>query len=762
MCISSQIKKLQAEKEALDAKITKLEQLQSKTAPVKNLLSELLKSYSEEAPEDLAAVWDEVLAIGQQHKLSVQPLVVEELKQWEAASAENLTTIESIFISKGFFHALEDYKSSDKYETYRGWDIYYSFPNGGIVGIGLYSSEQYNQPWDALTEYIQEVDPTFPESLADYDAIVTWTRKVIDEVVAVTPAENLEALGQLALGFPEPTDAQIQEELGCNWEDVEELTVKVLGEKWKIEKINDREDGGLSFLFQGNDQGFTESFTQEQLKQRTCSWGDFLGEVPKKRIDAKRVESQQPEQTNLQKLLANNSNFTFDQLGASVAIQSVFIEGKTAKFDDDDPAVEPVEEALITVCTADGQHREYCVEASTFVYKHRAGNLEQAALGYAQHFLQELEKDAKIKEKITQWKADDAQQLIETVESKPAKPETETEFEAMGYTVQVYPQLPMGVTFRFLNPDSTVAFSNSLTAPEIGDRVWKVCAWDLIAAHREREANRGKQDPSMVAAKVDPNEAFVELVKISNSVGYIKKRETGELLAGYAAFSNRTPKGEKTATMAKPRSNKWAAWLEGTFGLKCEQRNAKRMISDIPEQAFTYELKITGCSIGQLQKLVEEDFSLLPNELPVAVKPSIPKTEETPTQKTYTIKVNSYIVATGTEDEVRDRFEQELLLLGGPTGNHAVSLLTAGEIVERFNLADFKFVQVEDFDETNPEYSVFYGSTDSDFNVWLSAGRLNKWRHTHSVTGDEKFFKTREAAAVDAVRALQKLRQAKN
>ena len=88
MCIQTKVQKLQAQKEALDAQIKKLEELEAATFLVKNLLIELLADYAKEAPEDLAAVWEEVLVIGQQHGLSVQPLSADELQQWEADRVE--------------------------------------------------------------------------------------------------------------------------------------------------------------------------------------------------------------------------------------------------------------------------------------------------------------------------------------------------------------------------------------------------------------------------------------------------------------------------------------------------------------------------------------------------------------------------------------------------------------------------------------------------------------------------------------------------
>ena len=86
--ISTKVQELQQQKEALDARIAKLEELEYSTTPVKNLLVSLLADYATEASEELPIIWEEILAIGQQHGLSVQPLAADELREWEADRAE--------------------------------------------------------------------------------------------------------------------------------------------------------------------------------------------------------------------------------------------------------------------------------------------------------------------------------------------------------------------------------------------------------------------------------------------------------------------------------------------------------------------------------------------------------------------------------------------------------------------------------------------------------------------------------------------------
>lgn len=86
--INTKVQELQQQKEALDARIAKLEELENSTTPVKNLLVSLLANYATEASEELPIIWEEILAIGQQHGLSVQPLAADELRQWEADRME--------------------------------------------------------------------------------------------------------------------------------------------------------------------------------------------------------------------------------------------------------------------------------------------------------------------------------------------------------------------------------------------------------------------------------------------------------------------------------------------------------------------------------------------------------------------------------------------------------------------------------------------------------------------------------------------------
>lgn len=589
MCISNRIQEIQAQKAALDAKIARLEELESKTEPIKIMLYQLIDEYRAFAPEELPSLLAEIAKTCNNYDFddNLSPKTLNDdnnyisnattFSQEEVATMANLlqgsmeeairrradeafgdddnNKSEGILTSKGFFQPqdLTHFDADEKYETYRGWDIYFSIPNGGIVGIGLYNAK-YNQLWDASTEIIEDLDSTFPESLADYDDIVKWTRALIDQV------KNLEAPGQLALEFPEPTEKE------------EEIAEKV------------------------------------------------------------------------------------------------------AKTDNPDPRIE--------------------------LFR---GSLELTSMDML----------------VTMMPAIHGAELA-------------------------------GVTFCFNTTQGKRLFESSQTASEIGDQQPLFIALKLAADWKAKQ-----EDTPPENHWEKPQDTFAEFIKISNSVGYLKRKDSGEILATYVGFSNKTLNGDRTQSSAKPRAQKWADHLASALQISCEARKAQRITSDISVMPFAYEIKIKGMSIGQLQKLAEEDFSLLPNELPVKKQAvPAPKIEETSPQKTYTTKVNSYVVATGTEEETRDRFEQELLLLGGPTGNHKVVLMAGNDILEAFNMVDFKFTKEDDFDEINSEYSVSHPLTGStQFTIWITAGTC-KWRHSHAIPGDGKFFETKEAAAVDAVRTM--------
>ncbi|MEZ2278083.1 MAG: ASCH domain-containing protein [Microcoleus sp.] len=880
MCIQTRIQKILAEKEALDAKIVRLEKLESATAPVKILLTELLADYAVEAPEDLVAVWEEFLAIGQKHNLSV-PLAADELLQWESDRADNekselavknlrsqesrgpessppykgfhlaiealdkmggakalsvgdqveatngglsvqliktnqnsfvfsienviekseaspdsipaltlwqpwasliaeevkrvetrswltdyrgpiaihaakrninpgdfthlrnllpdediwtprgncefplgvvvaianlidcveitpefiaqqseqelkcgdwtpgrfawvleiirtvvppieasggqkiwkwtgtsiaaelehlekskaspepkpeseevVDLIESVLISHGFsqphLKLCHLFDSADKYVRYQNWDIYYELYEEAVTAIGLY--DENLELWSADTEMIGDDDPTFPKSLLDYDAIVEWTRKVIDEVVAITPTEDTEVPGQLSFDFQESEDS---------WKSVLEAN----------------------------------HFTSSRI---------VISGEPVETYRGWRI-------------------FLYESLVADLFHPNKGTFSTDFSWERDPEIINP--------------------------------------LGWLKKIINQVEDFC-------------PGQLSLTLETTTLETKKIEKFEAMGFNVQVHPQLPLGVTFRFLDANDQVVFANSLTIAELGGIDYKTRAWDLIGKYKNKEAFRLEKLANPYAKEEDK---FVELVKLTPAVGYFKRKDNGELLAAYAAFANRDSAGQKVLTFAKVRAKKWAEYLRSTYescGWKVEEpRKIARMEAEPgAKQQFSYEIKITGFSIGQLQKLAEEDFSLLPNEIksvPIEVLP-------TPTvARIYSVIVNSYELAKGTEEEMRSRFEEELKIFGG--SQMSVSLLSGSQTVESYKVNDFKFEKIEDFDFDNPEYRVTHCPSQLKFSVWSRAAISPlpaTWVNDASEITPGSGYSKREAAAVDAVRRL--------
>lgn len=697
---------------------------------------------------------------------------LEYLEKLKSPSEVVADLIESILCSHGFFMPdlkLEDcYDLGQKYEDYKDWAIYYSQPDkrGAVDGIGLYNES--SGFWDAATEMIGDDDPTFSECFTNYDAIVAWTRKVIDEVVAITLAKNLEVPGQLALEFSEATEEQIEEEVA-------------------------------------------------------------------------------PKLTNLQKILVGSADFTFGELHARVAVVSVFTK------------ILQVEQALFTVMDFRGNQKEYYCDAEALVYKcsHSGNTVKSEAEKFVQQFKKLVEKNqaseiselAKLQPEVkyvpdfqqgdcviwhdlpaivqdirfndeyndfdycltsdddtrpwTKWTtgrniSDLHLHIRAVMQPEPAKPETETEFEAMGYMVKVYPQLPMGVTFRFLNADKTLAFSNSLTTPEIADCTWKVCAYNLIQNYRDKEAARLEKEANPYKK---PEDDFVEFVKIGNTIGYLKRKDNGKILAAYAAFSNRTPKGKKTATMAKSRADKWAKWLSGTFQIKCDApRVSKRMISDNLRQPFAYEIKFKGLTMWQMEKLAQEDFSLLPDEME----------EKRQNEELLRSEVKA-TVESFNQDNRGDRLSEEELSRDSVPSTFAGLRLGEGcglnedeielvemarvaiiecdsEVVKSINsvfrevceknaanrvkvwnaltenqqqtyklLLQMEFTKAADFSEQTPEYIVYLDSKMAT-SIWLSLRAIDGksarvWRHKGQQ--DETGYLSKEAAAIAAIQQLE-------
>ena len=721
MCIQTRIERAQAQKAALDAQIQKLEQLETKTAPVKTLLSELLADYSDVAPEDLASVWQEILEIGGKFNLSVQPLAADELRKWEAANAENeklKAEIEELrFLLPQFQDLVTKYQDS-----YGGIFNPDELPEiqelkQQLEGAELEITEQ-DRAWGELSDERDDLEEKLAELSDERDDLEEKLAELSDE------RDDLEEkLAKLRSQMPTPTiRAEYELATGNDASELSEAQCQQQLEVWEKETQ-------------------APVITEEEAHE--------LETIPALTLWQPGEATTPTELTKLQKLLEGNSNFTFEELGMSVAIQSVIAQA-------DDTVDFESEEALFTVSDSSGETREYYVNAEVYQC-YKPDQVEQAALGYAHVFLRELKEEAKVKGKIEGFNK-------EIIAPEPSA-DIPLDFEEMGFQVLIYPQYAgqnlVGATFKFMSLEEKGAdgkpkciFSKSLLAAELGDRCNGTIARALIQDWRDKETIRLEKVANPYAKEEDN---FIEFVKLSPAVGYIKRRDNGELISAYAAFSNRDAAGEKTETLAKPRAKKWVEHFRGSFescGWKIDEpRKVKRMESEPgAKQQFAYEIKITGkFSIGQLQKLAEEDFSLLPNE--IADKPVEPVTAPAPN---FRVIVNGFEMASGKNEEVLARFEEELAEFGDARKT-SVSLMRGSEVVERYAVADFNFIEAQDFDSDNPEYFVLHRPTRINLRVYRSITSGAKWVNSiypHSP------LDTKEAAAVDGVRRKLKAEKA--
>ena len=254
--------------------------------------------------------------------------------------------------------------------------------------------------------------------------------------------------------------------------------------------------------------------------------------------------------------------------------------------------------------------------------------------------------------------------------------------------------------------------------------------------------------------KPKPDE-FTEFIKLTNSVAYLKRRDNGQILSGYLGFSNKTKTGDRTQTMASNRARKWAESLEGDYQAKCEIRKPKRMESNNPAMPFAYEVKIVGLSIGQLQKLAEENFNLLPYE----EEEKQEKTEITP-QPNWSVTINGYSFKTGSEFEMKAVFGDSISK-AQEGATMAIALWKGTETIEDYRFGDCQFKKAGDFDELAPEYWVCWKEQIIDIRVWstlrqtagTTAGTTERlWRHNYLQAGEELAASSKFSAAIHAVR----------
>jgi hypothetical protein len=97
--------------------------------------------------------------------------------------------------------------------------------------------------------------------------------------------------------------------------------------------------------------------------------------------------------------------------------------------------------------------------------------------------------------------------------------------------------------------------------------------------------------------------AYCEFVKVGDRVGYIRVNTTGEIIATYAGFNN------------KSRAKSWANYLE-TMTSRIELRAAKRLGN------WKHELKMSGLSMKQIERLAAENLDKMPPNKEPSLPPS--------------------------------------------------------------------------------------------------------------------------------------------
>ncbi|MEG4010499.1 ASCH domain-containing protein, partial [Microcoleus sp. Pol11C1] len=730
MCINSKIQQKLDQKAALDAEIAKLEALAASTIPVKNLLSELLANYAQEAPEDLSAVWQEVLAIGQQYNLSVQPLAVDEVKQWEAANRE-VEYLRSQVADLQFDS--EKFRQEHSKITERHLEL---------LGASSERVQQLSAENAELRSQISiEPDTESETQTKSIPALTLWQpwASLIQHEVKRTETRSWSTnyRGPIAIHAAkkpaDPSDcSDLFKLLPANCEflplgavvaianliDCVEMTPEFIAQQSEQElKCGDWQPGRFAWVLEiirpvvppipatGGQKLWNWSGTSieaeleylEKLKAAPEYEPEECCDTVESILEAEgfsKYDPDMPPDWDTSELYENYRGwdvfYSFPNggivaIGLNSSKSNQFWDASTEYIQEIEGNTFPESLADYDEIVAWTKQLIDRVVAVTPVESLEAPGQQVLPLEFPEVAAEKTdntvlagdEYDAAVEEEL----ALDDEELEEAEHPKPVI-DNALDFETLGFQVMVCPSHGggelTGVTFRVTNPEEKGAdgkpklmFSKSLLAAELGDRPYKSIARTLIQDWRDSEA--GRLDKIANPYK-KPEDDFIELVKVSNDVGYLKRKDNGELIAAYAAFSNAAKNGGSTKTKAKSRAKKWAEWLAANFGWECsEPRVCKRMESDTKIQ-FAYEIKISkGFSIGQLQKLTEEDLELLPGEVAPETTPPAEKVAESEAQ-VFKVKINSYEATSGTEQEMRSRFEHELKDLGG--SQMSVSLLT--------------------------------------------------------------------------------------
>jgi hypothetical protein len=445
MCIQKKIAELQAQ---IDAKL-KFKALLEKTQPLLTSISVICSDYRKVAPEELPFLMDEIL---------------------QAAQVDLSVAAISVIAS-----------TDEKAQDFAVDAITQAIEQRASVAFKEKSASEIECEPDESTDSISNIPDV---NLADvYNPIDSFPASTIAK-------EDLETPGQLSLQFDKEYDAAVEEELALDADDMEDksrtITINSKDKKWTVEITNNSKvTGYVSFLFQttNRNEGFTHRVTTEGLLENPGTWSNHVERILREKSS---ITVPEVELTALQKLLLGNSNFTFEDLGVSVAVQSIMTEQEieidgSEDEDDDNPAPEEVEEALFTCCNAKGTTKEYYHDAKQLVRgcQHLTTAVIFNAEHYAKKFLQDLKKDAEIKGKIERWNADETlqsnQQSSQSKEQEPA--DLIEKFSIINLplpyqemTVRVTPAIGdgklTGATFTFYRGTEEL-FSSSETIEEI-------------------------------------------------------------------------------------------------------------------------------------------------------------------------------------------------------------------------------------------------------------------------------------------------------
>jgi hypothetical protein len=653
MCIATKIAEL-------EKKILKLKRLQAGTFPVKSALTALLEDIAAEAPEELPEVWQEILAIGSQYNnlaVQVQPLAVDELRQWQSANAENKKLKAEL---EEINRKLENSSAS--------WSAKYP---------ELYNP-QNSSPTTGQREPKQKVQDSPPGPEHEPEECTDSIQGILGSKGFYEPDINLG-------GAYDPEDKQGSYD---GWDIY--CLVHDSGQAMRIglsnEKLGQFWDVGTEFLAD-HDPNFPKSLSE---KQPILAWvrsvidllptptiaetpgqqvlplefsdtvaeeteevlkGDEYGAGVKEELafdnDDFENQSAPEEKTELQKLLVGLSNYIFQKLQAKVRIDSEFIESEIEsdeETEEDDPATEFVEEALFTVTDLNGENAQYYYHSAEDLTKWKpiagwnpGGNLLEVAENYAKKWAKEQAKKSK---PVNSENHKNLSNLCDAVaephdnnddiqeDSEKKAPDLIKEFSITnlplrhrGIRAEVTPAIGngkfAGATFTFYRGTEKL-FSSSETADDIarGENNPELIAVALAESWFKRQEVKNSSPANTTHTEPRPKDDFTELVYLSDAVAYLKRKDTGEVLTGYLGFSNKTAEGDRAPTMAKSRATRWQEYLVGVYQLACSgPRECQRIQSKNPKQPFKYELKIVKPSMGQLYNMANENFGLYPNEV---------------------------------------------------------------------------------------------------------------------------------------------------